>query len=57
MNFTFISRIKSGQFARMHMDLEGTMLSEMSDKDKNCMISLMWGISNLQQISEFIGLP
>ena len=28
-----------------------------SDEDKYCMISLIWGISNIQQISEFIGLP
>ena len=31
-------------FATTGMDLEGIMLSEMSDKDKFCMISLICGI-------------
>ena len=33
-------------FAETWMDLEGIMLSEMSqtEKDKYCMISLLWGI-------------
>ena len=37
------------------MDLEGVMLSEVSqtEKDKYCMISLMGGIENIQQTSEY----
>ena len=30
--------------ATLWMDLEGIMLSEMSEKDKHCMISLICGI-------------
>ena len=41
-------------FAATWMDLEGIMLSEMSqtEKDKYCMIALICGISKIQQTSE-----
>ena len=37
------------------MDLEGIMLSEISqtEKDKYCMISLMCGIKKIQQNSKY----
>jgi len=37
-------------FAMMWMELEGIMLSEISqsEKDKYCMISLMWNLRNKQ---------
>ena len=37
------------------MDLEGIVLTETSktEKDKYCMISLMGGIENIQQTSEY----
>ena len=42
-------------FAATWMDLEGIMLSEMSqtEKDKYCMIALVCGISKIQQTSEY----
>ena len=37
------------------MDLEGIMLSEINqtEKDKYCMISLIYGILKMQQTSEY----
>ena len=42
-------------FAATWMDLEGIMLSEMSqtEKDKYCMIALVCEISKIQQTSEY----
>ena len=42
-------------FAATWMDLDGIMLSEISqrEKDKYCMISLIWEILKIQQTSEF----
>ena len=42
-------------FATTWMDLGGTMLSEISqtEKDKYCMISLACGILKIQQTSEY----
>ena len=48
--------IKNGifPFDAMWMDLEGIMLSEISqtEKDKYCMILLICGIQKIQQTSE-----
>ena len=35
------------------MDLHGIMLSEMSEKDKYCMLSLICGIWKIKQTSEY----
>ena len=40
-------------FATTWMDLEGIMFSEMSEKDKYCMISLICGILKIQQTNEY----
>ena len=42
-------------FAATCMDLEGIMLSEISqtEKDKYCMVSLICGIWKIQQASEY----
>ena len=40
-------------FATTWMDLEGIMFSEMSVKDKYCMISLICGILKIQQTNEY----
>ena len=42
-------------FATIWMNLEGIMLSEISqtEKDKYCMISLICGILKIQQTSEY----
>ena len=53
----YCSAIKKNEimpFAAMWMDLEGVMLSEISqtEKDKYCMLSFICGISKIQQISE-----
>ena len=53
----YYSAIKKNEimpFAAMWMDLEGVMLSEISqtEKDKYCMLSFICGISKIQQISE-----
>ena len=47
----YYSAIKKNEilpFAAACMDLEGIMLSEIShiEKDKYCMISLMWNLKN-----------
>ena len=52
------SAIKTNEilpFAATWMDLEGIMLSEISqtEKDKYCMVSLIFGILKIQQTSEY----
>ena len=54
----YYSAIKKNEimpFAAIWMDLGGTMLSEISqtEKDKYCMISLACGILKIQQTSEY----
>ena len=54
----YCSAIKKNEilpFATTWMDLEGIMLSEISqtEKDKHCMISLTCGIQKIQQTSEY----
>ena len=54
----YYSAIKKNEilpFATPCMDLEGIMLSEISqtEKDRYCMVSLICGILKIQQISEY----
>ena len=54
----YYSAIKKNEilpFATPCMDLEGIMLSEISQtgKDRYCMVSLICGILKIQQISEY----
>ena len=54
----YYSAIKKNEilpFATLCMDLEGIMLSEISqtEKDRYCMVSLICGILKIQQISEY----
>ena len=38
----------------MGIDLDNIMLSEMSEKDKNCIITLIYGISKILQTDVYI---
>ena len=54
----YYSAIKKNEilpFATTWMDLEGIMLSEINqiEKDKYCMVSLICGILKIQQTSEY----
>ena len=54
----YYSAIKKNEillFAATRMDLEGIMLSEISqtEKDKYCLISFICGIWKIKQISEY----
>ena len=43
-HYSIIKKNKIMPFAATWMDLHGIMLSEMSEKDKYCMLSLICGI-------------
>ena len=45
-NYSAIKKKEIFPFATIWMDFKGFMLSEMSDKDKHSMISLICGIYN-----------
>ena len=44
ISFSHVNKMKYCYFVTTWKDLQGIVLSEMSDKDKYCKISLIYGI-------------
>ena len=51
--YSIIKKNEIVPFVTTLIDLEGIILSEMSEKDKCCMISFTYEIERIQQTSEY----